>query len=267
MKRERDISELARLLKAAIVRPEDVPGPDSPEAQRVLQNIKARRRRRKTLRRIAPMFAVLVVAAGAVYVSNLSQPHMIVCFEAADLDSNRFAPSIEDGSGTEACHSAWESGELTNPQVPPGHGPQLVGCTSTEGSLWVFPSFGAAVCSELGLEDADLDSELSPVELLAEGLRLALSPPACVPVEEAEEVVANVLADLDMGDWTIEAQPGSSERPCTSFGLDTENSLVHLIPIPSPLGRSESPTSPLSQSWNGSERLAFEGRWGPVVGT
>src|SRR5690606_27209090 len=105
MKHERDPRELARMLKQRIVRPEDVPGPDSPEAQKVLRTIKARRLRRARIRKFAPVLAMFLVAAGAIYVASLSQPHAIVCFEAPDLEASRHAPSSSDGSGVEACHN------------------------------------------------------------------------------------------------------------------------------------------------------------------
>ena len=227
-----DPQELARLLREAIVRPEDVPGPDSPEAQRVLRAVKNQRTRRTHIRRVVPILAILMVAAGGVYLASLRQPQTIVCFSAADLDANRLAPSPDQGMGLEACHSAWQTGQLANADVPPGTIPELVGCESPTGSLWVFPGSHPNVCAGLGLNPADPNETTLPISSLSDRLGRDLNPPACVPIEAAIVIVDDALRELGFAEWTITPQPEPPDRPCASFGIDAEDATIYLVPIP-----------------------------------
>lgn len=228
-----DFSEQLRRIQERLVDESDVPGPDSYEGQRILRNVHgADDRRRRRLRILVPVIALSVVAAAAVVYQPLANPQVVVCFEAPDIDSNRYVPSPGAGVGIEACSVGWERAELRSDDVPIGEVPPLVGCVGAEGSLWVFPSSDRSTCQHLNLSNPEPDQDIEPLLDLEQRLSDYLPPDSCVTISEAVLGIEAILADMGLTDWSIEVGESNTSRPCASWGIDGVERRVHIIPFP-----------------------------------
>lgn len=210
----------------------DLPGPDSAEAHRVHTEVvwRERRRRRARMAVLLPVAALLIAAGFVIFGQRTSTT--VVCFEQVDTDSSRFGPSPEAGVGVEACSGAWETGELSNPDVLTGSVPHLTGCVSETGSLWVFPSDVPDVCTQLGLTEPDPSQDLTVLTELEERLGEYVGIDTCVPPEQAVAGIEEILDELELSEWSVVAQPQGPDSPCASFGIDGDEKIVYMIPGP-----------------------------------
>lgn len=210
----------------------DLPGPDSEEAHRVYTGVvrRVRRRRRVRMAVLLPAVALLIAAGFAILGQRTSTT--VVCFEEVDTDSNRFGPGPGAGVGVDACSTAWETGELSDPDLPTGSVPPLTGCVSETGAFWVFPSDAPNVCTRLGLSEADPSQDLSPLAELAERLGEYIGVDTCVPPDEAVAGIEEILDELELSQWSVVARPQGPDSPCASFGIDGDEQIVYMIPGP-----------------------------------
>lgn len=218
-----------------------VPDATSPRAQQVLNTVTTEPRinlpRRRRIRRVVVIAAAalaIAAAAWALLTRDVTQPLGTACYETADLESKRVGVRAEEHPTVDLCTDLWRNGTLTNPQVPPGTVPELQGCVNEAGGLAVFPSDDPTICEQLGL--ANLNPE--PVEPIDPEVELQtrlidyFSTSGCVDIDTAISEASDILADLGLNDWTVTTQPPHPQRPCSSFGLDTTNNHVVLVPIP-----------------------------------
>lgn len=223
-----------------------LPSHDSPQAQRLLAEITAtpRQPQRTSLRhrRVVVAIAVGIAAVatlGAAWIMTrpVAEPQDIVCYQAADLDSDRVGIGYGDDVAAEACERFWSDGILTNPQFgPAGSVPPLVACVSEAGSLAVFPTNDPNVCHTLGLADVDEASlpGADAVRDLNDALVDYFLTNLCIPVPRAVDDVRRILDAHGFVDWTISETSGPPDRPCASHSMDTENARITIIPIPEP---------------------------------
>lgn len=224
------------------VDPSTLPDAATPHARRLLATITATdrinlARRRRVRRIIAIAVAALIIAAAAwaILTRDVTQPLGTACYEEADLESKRVGVRPEEQPTVDLCADLWRNGTLTNPQVPQGTVPELQGCVNQAGGLAVVPSDNRAICEQLGL--TNLNPE--PVEPIDAEVELQtrlidyFSTSGCVDIDTATNEAADILIELGLNDWTVTTQPPHPQRPCSSFGLDTANKQVVLVPIPS----------------------------------
>ncbi|NOY56430.1 MAG: hypothetical protein GXP34_10650 [Actinobacteria bacterium] len=212
----------------------------SPHARRLFASIVSQPRRpvrtRRRYWRIAgiAVAALAVIAAAWITLRPISTPTAIGCYRSPSLDSDVVA--VESGGTLDpsVCTPIWRYGPLVNTDiVPAGSVPPFVGCVTDTGSLAVFPSDDPNLCGQLGLAVPDEQSK-SPGETvrhLQDTLDAYFATHHCVPLDEAHNAIEDILAAQGLSDWTIQAEPPRSDRPCTSFGLDPQHTTIHLVPI------------------------------------
>ena len=190
-------------------------------------------------RRLVVIAVVLLtlVALGATWILTrpVTQPQAIACFQAPNLDADRVA--VQSGSSAAACEHLWADGTLSNPTFgPAGSVPPLVACVSEAGSLFVFPSDDLSLCGRLGLAEPDPSppQDADRVRAIIDDLANYFSDQPCIPIQRAADDVRRILDEQGATDWTIDATPGTDDRPCASVALDAEQTTVLLVPIPPP---------------------------------
>ncbi len=255
MPRDPDAFELLRA--ADPVDEAALPTHDSPQAQRALAEILATPRettarettavtglrwsRRRVTAAVAVGFAALAaIAAGTLLLRPVSEPVGIACYDAPSLDAGRTAAaSGVSADPVQACGDFWLDGTIANPAVSPvGVVPPLVACVDDVGSLSVFPTDDPDACQRLGLAVPEPDSLPGAEVVRAVNDRLVayFAGVDCAGLADATVEVRRILDEAGLAGWSIEAGPPTAERPCASFGLDAENQIVVLVPIPRPAG-------------------------------
>jgi hypothetical protein len=220
-------------------------GHASPRAQRMLRVILDTPREEpppSTRRRLVVVIAIAVIALVALAATWLvtrpvTHPQSIVCYQAADLESDRVAVASGPTLTASGCEAVWAEGTLSNPEFgPAGSVPPLVGCVGGSGALAVFPSDDPSVCARLGLAIPDPASipGAETVIVLNNALVDYFSARHCIAIPEAVAGVRTILDAHGASDWTIETTPGPEDRPCASYGLDAEAQTVFVVPIPEP---------------------------------
>jgi hypothetical protein len=218
----------------------DLPDNNSSEGRRLLAHILSQPRQTSTADRrwrqkvILVAAATLLVAAGWVLLRPVSEPLGLACYAAPDLDADRVAVALGTTLEATACAPLWANRTLTNPEiVAPGVVPELQACVSPSGGLAVFPTVDAQICEQLGLLPPDPASlpEAEAVREMTETLANRIGA-KCLSMDQAAEVVDQVLEDSDLGGWTVSTMPTTAERRCASVALDAINRTITLVPIP-----------------------------------
>lgn len=240
-----DAFELLRSLDP--VNESRLPDHQTPIAQRLLTEILSKPRaaspahpRRPSRRRLRvavalAFVALATIAAAWIVLRAISNPIAIGCYQAPTLDSNRVGVASGGRLDPSVCAPLWEEATLVNQDVAPaGSIPPLFGCVTDTGSLAVFPSDDPTLCEQLGLSPPDDQSipEGEAIRQLNDQLIAYFDNQACVPFDEAQQGVEDILEKTGFGDWTIEFMPGNPGHPCASFGLDSENQTIRVVPIP-----------------------------------
>jgi len=176
----------------------------------------------------------------ALNIRAISTPTAIGCYRAPTLDADVVAVASGESLDPSVCAPVWETGVLVNTDiVPVGSVPTFVACVTDRGSLAVFPSDDRTLCEQLGLAFPD-DESIIPGETirhLQDSLDAYFATHQCVPLEQAQNDIQRILTASGFTDWTIQTQPPRSDSPCASYGLDPQQSTIHLVPIPD-LGQS-----------------------------
>ncbi|MDJ0790560.1 MAG: hypothetical protein QNJ71_01565 [Acidimicrobiia bacterium] len=225
----------------------ELPDPHSEEADALLDRIVAEPRspeRRTSTPRwrrtaVVAFAAVVVIAAVAMtwrITLQLSTP-VVACYEAADLDSDRFGFAAEGFPTVESCRAPWLDGTLQSADVAAGQVPPLTGCVTESGDLAVFPSAEAGVCEALGLADlvpSQRQDGLSDIALANERLIALFIGSECIAFAEAEVAVRAILDESGLAQWSITGDANQQRLPCMSYALDVSNQTVILVGIPGP---------------------------------
>ena len=225
------------------VGPTGLPEATSPPAQALFESITSsepphgyrRTRRRRWLVAAAASVALLAAAAWAL-TRDVTEPS-VVCYAAADLDSDRVGISTGGVPTVEVCESVWVEGTLTNPTVRATETPPLTGCVTDSGELAVFPTDDPTICERLGLATPTappVTSDLAPAVAAQNDLVTYMLSQECISVADAERRVQATLDAHGLHDWTVQTQPPHPQRPCASLAFDNTTQTVLLIPIPTP---------------------------------
>lgn len=221
-----------------------LPSHDSPHGRQLFAEITAtpRRPRPASLRHRRVIVAIAVgiaaiAAIGAAWIMTrpVTESHDIVCYQAADSNSDRVGVGYGDYVAAEACARFWADGTLTNPEFgPEGSVPPLVACVSAAGSLAVFPSEDPSVCQNLGLDSIDEASlpAADAIRDLNDALVDYFLADPCIPIPWAVDDVRDVLDSRGFADWTLTRSAGSRQRPCASFSMEVETTTIFIVPIP-----------------------------------
>jgi hypothetical protein len=136
----------SRLRAANPVKPEDLPPPESPQAEALLERIMAtdpkapKRRWRVRWQRtwlLVPA-ALLAAAAGYGVFHKASQPLIVACFAQPSLTASRAVVEAGDNGPMAACDDLWVAGGAFNAAGTPGL-PPLFACVLDSGTVGVFP--------------------------------------------------------------------------------------------------------------------------------
>lgn len=223
-----------------------VDGADSPKARALFADIVAtprprpHRPERSVRRRLAfaiaiALLAIVSIAATWLLLREVTDPISVGCYQDASLDSDVVAVTSGGALDVSLCEPVWEDATLTNDAVvSAGQVPPLTGCVTNTGNLAVFPSNDDNLCQLLGL--ADLNPESIPggdaIRQLNDDLVAHFAANECQTIEDAEADIRWILDSRGFDDWRIKTTSGGPSRPCASFGLDTPNQTVHLVPVP-----------------------------------
>jgi hypothetical protein len=224
-----------------------VRSPDSPPARQLLAEILQTprdtpyRRHRRPDWQVAvgvALVTVLTIAATWLWLRPVTDPLGVACYAAVDLDGDRAARA---GGSTldpdDACGDYWRDRVLVNPDlVPPGSVPPLLGCVTDQGGLAVFPTDDPETCARLGLATVDPGSidEGDTIRAVTDQLVDHFLAAGCLPLDQAERDVRQILDDNGFTDWTIIAGPPTEERPCASLAIDAPTRTITLVPMPQP---------------------------------
>lgn len=231
-----DLQHLWDELRRSVADPDDMPGPDSFEAQRALAAAltqETREQRRKRWGRVLAIAAIPIGLIAAATIRYLPVEHTfeVGCFEAADLESNRLVSEVDAQPGPEDCAEWWFNGELTNPEVPSGQVPPLVACVTETGVLWVFPSDDPTTCQRLGLADPESPPVGSPDSVIRGALIDRYAWEACVPPQQAADEISEILINLGFPDWSV-SYDIAAEGECTTLAIDPNEKVVSVVPVP-----------------------------------
>lgn len=197
---------------------------------------------RKTPRRhvvraiLLAVLALALIAATWLITREASDPRVIGCYEAPDIEARQVVVIAPDSLDPAACESLWEDGTLTNPAiVEPSETPPLTGCVNDDGGLSVFPTDDAQLCRGLGLADQSPTGTGDQTTALNQQLLSIFAATPCLAMEAAQTQIEELLTTDTLSDWTISVSaPPTPERPCASFSLDVPYRTVQLVPIPEP---------------------------------
>ena len=237
-----ELSEARSRLRAANpVQPEDVPSPESPQAEALFERImatepKTTRRRRVWWQRtwVLVPAALLMAAAGYGVFHKARQPLVVACFAQPSLTASRDVVESGDHGPIAACARLWGPDGAFNsvgrPDLPP-----LFACLLDSGTVGVFPGAkGSDPCSALGLAAAEPGKKQGEDDgILA--VKTALSEAftsRCVDRDEAVSMAERVLADNGLADWQVRADlPFSEQDPCASLAVDIPGRTILLVPV------------------------------------
>ena len=222
-----------------------LPDAGSPEAQALFRSVTGSGLRRvlhsKMLRvAVIAIVSAALIAAGWILFREVTWVQGVVCYSAADLESDRVAGRPSDEPNVELCAEPWADGVLTNQDIAKGSVPAFTGCVNEEGALAVFPTDDESVCDHLGLATPTPRPQSSSDPVPTSGVDLQnrlvdyFSAQDCVDMDAASAEVQRILNDAGFEGWEIVSQPKQLTRPCASFAIDTEARTVTLVPIPDP---------------------------------
>lgn len=220
---------------------EDMPGAESEFGLCVREAAKSQtgtqpQRRRRTLTLAVAVLTALAGVAAAYYITRpATEPSVVVCYEAADLDSTRVAIAAPPSLTTDACEQPWLDGTLRSDTQHVGQIPPFVGCVNERGTLWVFPGDDDQLCQDLGLANHEPASTPDDHTRLMGLLTDMFHPEECIPIADAEQRIVQLLTSNDLSTWNVRiATQPTNERPCASFSLDPPTNMIRLVPIPTP---------------------------------
>lgn len=130
-----------------------------------------------------------------------------------------------------ACRALWNSGQLPlMDEISDGTDPELVACTGDRGVVEVYPGRGPAVCTALGLAEADIEAMLADPrrELLAR-ITAEIHEP-CLSMDQAVQRADELLDELGFEGWSIVRRPGEG-CGLVDIGTDDDHTL-YVTPKP-----------------------------------
>lgn len=230
------------LFKRSVMRREDGPDGDSPEAielwERLLPELQEPPRRPRVGLRVLLVAAALVVIAATAAISvnrqSVTRSDAVACFSAADTDASRILPSRDLSDPAAACRDLWEQGMVPSVAYPPGSVPPLVVCVGREGSAWVFPG-DASTCSRLGLADVDPSesSDVPPLAELVDLLETRMPHQVCItPIHRARPIVEEALEELGLDTWTVRVRAPDPQMRCAAYVIDPHAERVDITSRP-----------------------------------
>ena len=202
---------------------------------------------RRRARRLVPALLVTSLLGGAVAYGlmrgEVSKPHAVACYEAADLEADTVVVSADEGGALAACADLWRRGVLgAGGTVPP-----LAQCVLESGVAGVFPTTSAQdVCATLTLAPVPTTAPPGPgptsppaqgdVNMRFLAFRDAVLPQfvdaGCVEPGTGAAIVRRELDRAGLGDWTVRDDGFSAERPCATLSFQPERQEVVLVPAP-----------------------------------
>lgn len=236
----RDVFDLLRAGDPAA--PATLPDAHSSVARSIRANVMANtqlvpeRGNRRRVVAVAILIVVLATAAAWVLSNrDVTDPEGILCYEAPTLDSSAVVAFRDGEATTGACASLWLDQTLPiSDELPSNDNPPLVGCVTETGQLAVFPSTDRSLCAELGLAEPTDATGLDPLVGLRQRLVAAINPETCLTIQRAEQVAQEELSDLEIEDWSVEAQRERIDRPCASISIDISTNTIVIVPVPKP---------------------------------
>jgi hypothetical protein len=232
----------SRLRAANPVQPDDVPSPESPQAEALFERIIATDPKTTWLRRrvwwqrtwlLVPA-ALLAAAAGYGVFHKTSQPLVVACYAQSSLTGSVTVVDAGNHGPIAACDDLWAAGGAFNSAGEAGL-PPLSACVLDSGAVGVFPGAkGSDTCSALGLAPADLGKGQGENDALV-AVKTALSDAfisRCVGRDEAVSMAKQELADHGLADWQVRADtPFSEDDPCASLAVDVPGRTILLVPV------------------------------------
>ena len=233
----------SRLRAANPVREEDVPSPDSPQAEALFERIMATepevtgRRRRVRWQRTWLLVPAALLAAAASYgvFHRVSQPLVVACYATPTLTGSRTIVQAGDFGPIAACDALWRAGGQFNSAGGAGL-PPLFACVLDTGTVGVFPDTkGSGTCSSLGLAPAGAPGKRQGENVDLVEVQSVLSEEfisRCVGEDEAVSMAEQELADHGLIDWHVVADmPFSPQEPCASLAVDIPSRTISLVPV------------------------------------
>lgn len=225
-----------------------IEGVDAPKARTLFVEITSkprephRRPERTVGLRLVLVIAIALLAAVSIamtwyFVRGVTDPISVGCYQAPSLDSDIAAVAAGGALNVRLCEPAWEDGTLTNTAVAPaGQVPPLIGCVTDNGNFAVFPGEAENLCQLLGLADPTPQSleDGDAIRRLKSELVAYFDANKCQSIEGATADIRNLIHVHGLDDWQIRVTPGPPGRPCASFGLDSRNEAIVVVPIPPP---------------------------------
>jgi hypothetical protein len=206
-------------------------------------------------RRLLPALVATSLLGGAVAYAvlrkDVTRPETVACYETADLDASAEIISVGAGGPVETCAELWRRGALEGrTDAPP-----LVACVLDTGVAGVFPAAaGVDVCRMLDLTPiAPTPPPPTTTTFLGPGPAPPLAPAAdlntrivafrdavvpqfldaqCMAPATGVDIVRRELDRAGLGDWTVASTGFTTERPCATLSLRTEERTVILVPAP-----------------------------------
>lgn len=182
------------------------------------------------------LWAVVVSIASIAATSAVAflgfEPQAVGCYQDVNLE----ASIVLDVSAAEplaACAKVWAEGKLTSPAFP-DRKPPLYRCVRPGGGIAVFPTDDSGVCQRLGLDEfgeTEAARAKSTKELTAALVDYLLAG-NCRSIDDAADGIRNILDDSGFKDWKIISGVPTTERPCASFGIESQDKTIRLVPIP-----------------------------------
>lgn len=189
--------------------------------------------RRRLLVAAAVIAALFAIAAAWYAATRPVGTLSVTCYADTNLGSDRFGTIAGQTPSPAACNVAWQSGILTNPAVPDGTVPDLVGCVDDFGGLAVFPTDDPEVCTDLGLAVHEPDRSESRLDAVAAARREIadfIDSANCHPLDDTESAVRDILDTNGLDAWTIRRQPDRDGEPCGSVSYDIPGQTVYIVP-------------------------------------
>jgi hypothetical protein len=145
---------------------------------------------------------------------DVTRPETVACYETADLDASAEIISVGAGGPVETCAELWRRGALEGrTDAPP-----LVACVLDTGVAGVFP----AAAADLNTRIVAFRDAVVPQFLDAQ----------CMAPATGVDIVRRELDRAGLGDWTVASTGFTTERPCATLSLRTEERTVILVPAP-----------------------------------
>lgn len=191
-----------------------------------------RRRRARTAAAVIGIVGVVVVG-GAVAATTLG--NQVTNAEApvyCRADTAVAGGAVVDGGGDPvgACRTAWEQGVVLD-----GRGetpPELTACVTADGLVEVFAA-GRSVCTEVGSSPLGEvpDAALAVGELQDRLVGATLD--RCADPAAVGDLATRLVDELGLEGWSVLVRPPATEGPaCAGIGVDTEQRLVVVVPLP-----------------------------------